>query len=273
MSKKNGDGKNRSVLPEEVQRLIMRKLQQRKREQEMLQVSANQTAYSKLHDEVVANIRLQRLGAAFTSVPLTAYREIVASATAITKDWPGIVWETTASILEKAQVLLRDSLVLNKIVDEFAWGIGQNPFTLSYIDPERFRGAVHREAGRYGVIQQDVMASFNSQLEFTAAAAQCLILNTASQAREVISIAIDEHLLAQRHSASSVASNFSTLITTQREIRKQATQKQYQAWQKAYRYLKRKRRNMSDVWYAQQIAKMDIAKDRDADTIRKYMKK
>jgi hypothetical protein len=58
-----------------------------------------------------------------------------------------------------------------------------------------------------------------------------------------------------------------------RESRKLDTQKQYQTWQKAYRVLTRKRRNMSDVWYSQQIAKTDIANNRDAETIRKHMKR
>lgn len=58
-----------------------------------------------------------------------------------------------------------------------------------------------------------------------------------------------------------------------RESRKLDTQKHYQSWQKAYRDLKRKHRNMSDVWYSQQIAKTEIANCRDAETIRKRMKK
>lgn len=57
-----------------------------------------------------------------------------------------------------------------------------------------------------------------------------------------------------------------------REARKLDTQDMYESWRKAYRELKRRRRNMSDVWYSQQIAKMDIAKGRSADTIRKNMK-
>jgi hypothetical protein len=47
----------------------------------------------------------------------------------------------------------------------------------------------------------------------------------------------------------------------------------YGQWRKAYRELKKKRPNMSDVWYSQQIAKLDIALGRDAETIRKQMKK
>lgn len=272
-SKKSGGGKNRTTLPEEVQRHITRKLRQRQRKQEKLLISANQIAYSKLHEEVVANIRTRKLGAAFISVPLAAYHEIVANTTAMTKEWPGIVWETISSTLEKAQVLLRDGLVLNKIVDEFAWAIGQPPFTLSYIGPERFKGTVHREAGRYGMNQQDVLAEFDRQMGHAATAAQCEILDTASHAREGIGIAIDDYLLAQRDRASAVASNSFAPSTTQREIRKLATQKQYQAWQKAYRVLKRKHRNKPDSWFEKQIAKMDIANGRDADTIGKHMKK
>ncbi len=47
----------------------------------------------------------------------------------------------------------------------------------------------------------------------------------------------------------------------------------YEAWRKAYRDLKKQRRNMSDVWYSRQIAKMNIANGRSAETIRKHMKK
>lgn len=58
-----------------------------------------------------------------------------------------------------------------------------------------------------------------------------------------------------------------------REARKLDTYEMYKSWQKEYQKLKRKRQNMSDVWYSQQIAKMDIAQSRSAETIRKEMKK
>lgn len=59
----------------------------------------------------------------------------------------------------------------------------------------------------------------------------------------------------------------------QREARKLETQAMYEDWRKAYRELRKRRANMSDVWYAQQIAKMDIASGRDYSTIRKHMKR
>ena len=45
----------------------------------------------------------------------------------------------------------------------------------------------------------------------------------------------------------------------------------YESWQKAYRDLKKKRRNRSAVWYSRQIAKLEIGVGRNADTIRKHM--
>ena len=54
-----------------------------------------------------------------------------------------------------------------------------------------------------------------------------------------------------------------------REARKLDTQARDQALQKAYRKLKRKRPGMSDVWYAQQIAKRTVAGGLSPETIRK----
>ena len=58
-----------------------------------------------------------------------------------------------------------------------------------------------------------------------------------------------------------------------REARKLDTKALHESWRKEYRALKQRRPEMSDVWYSQQIAKMDIAKGRSAETIRKHMKR
>lgn len=64
-----------------------------------------------------------------------------------------------------------------------------------------------------------------------------------------------------------------TPTNVKREARKLNTQAIYESWSKAYRKLRKKRPNMSDVWYSRKIAKMDLAKGRNAETIRKKMKK
>jgi len=64
-----------------------------------------------------------------------------------------------------------------------------------------------------------------------------------------------------------------TKSEVKREARKLDTQTMYASWQKKYRELKRSKPGNSDSWCAKQIAKLGIAKDRDAETIRKNMKK
>ena len=81
--------------------------------------------------------------------------------------------------------------------------------------------------------------------------------------RTMIRQLVDSSTSADKHYTPSIA---------RQEARKLETQAMYQSWRKEYRKLRKKRRNMSDVWYSQQIAKIDIAKGRDASTIKKHMK-
>lgn len=71
--------------------------------------------------------------------------------------------------------------------------------------------------------------------------------------------------------ASSTADNRHTPSIAKRESRKLDTQAMYKDWQKAYRDLRKKHKHKSETWYSQQIAKMPIAKDRSASTIKKHM--
>jgi hypothetical protein len=64
-----------------------------------------------------------------------------------------------------------------------------------------------------------------------------------------------------------------TPSNAKRAARKLETQATYEGWRKAYQNLRKQRPHMSDVWYSQQIAKQEIAAGRDAETIRKHMKK
>jgi hypothetical protein len=58
-----------------------------------------------------------------------------------------------------------------------------------------------------------------------------------------------------------------------REAGKLKTQAMYKIWQKKYRELKRSKPGKTDGWYAKEIVKRGIAHGRDAETIRKNMKK
>jgi len=84
---------------------------------------------------------------------------------------------------------------------------------------------------------------------------------------------LDDSMILRLVDAATTADERYTPSDVKREARKLDTQAMYESWKKAYRDLKKKRRDMSDVWYSQQIAKMDIGKGSKAETIRKNMKK
>lgn len=71
----------------------------------------------------------------------------------------------------------------------------------------------------------------------------------------------------------SESSNRYQPSTARREARKLDTQAMYENWQKEYRKLKRKNPKKSDQWCSLQIAKLEVARGRDAETIRRHMKK
>jgi len=83
---------------------------------------------------------------------------------------------------------------------------------------------------------------------------------------------LDQAMIRQLVDSATTADNRYTPTNARREVRKLDTQAMYESWQKEYRRLKERRPNMSDVWYSQQIAKMAIAKGRNAGTIKKNMK-
>jgi len=76
----------------------------------------------------------------------------------------------------------------------------------------------------------------------------------------------------QRPHADTVEANRAQGSTVRREARKLDTQATYKLWQKAYRMAKKTHPNKSDIWYSKHIARLAIAKGRDAETIRKHMK-
>ena len=71
--------------------------------------------------------------------------------------------------------------------------------------------------------------------------------------------------------AATTADPRYTPSTTRREARVLDTQARYARWQQAYRVLKQQRPQMSDVWYARQIAKQAAGASCHASTIRKHM--
>jgi len=84
---------------------------------------------------------------------------------------------------------------------------------------------------------------------------------------------LDDAQIRHLVDSATTADDRYTPSNARREARKLDTKAMYESWRKVYRELRREKPGMSDVWYSLKIAKMDIAKGRDADTIRKHMKK
>jgi len=84
---------------------------------------------------------------------------------------------------------------------------------------------------------------------------------------------LDDAHIRQLVDSATTADIRYTPSNARREVGKLDTQAKCESWRKEYRALRRRRPGMSDVWYSQQIAKMDIANGKDAETIRKKMKK
>jgi len=84
---------------------------------------------------------------------------------------------------------------------------------------------------------------------------------------------LDGDIIRRMVDAATTADNRYTPSQVKREARKLDTQALHASWQRKYHELKRSKPGRPDTWYAQLIAKMDIAQNRDPETIRKNMKK
>jgi hypothetical protein len=84
---------------------------------------------------------------------------------------------------------------------------------------------------------------------------------------------IDAALIRDLVDSATTADPRYTPSNARREARKLDTRAMYDRWRREYGVLKRSRPKMSDVWYAQQIAKGACGAGRTAETIRKHMKR
>lgn len=82
---------------------------------------------------------------------------------------------------------------------------------------------------------------------------------------------VDGAAIRQLVDSTTMGDSRYTPSNARREARKLKTQALHERWRRKYHALKKSRPGMSDVWYAQQIAKMNIAESRSAETIRKHM--
>jgi hypothetical protein len=82
---------------------------------------------------------------------------------------------------------------------------------------------------------------------------------------------INKIAIRQLVDTAITADNRYTPSHARQEVGKMTTKALYASWHKEYLVLNKKKPGMTDVWYSQQIAKMDIAEGRNYSTIKKNM--
>jgi hypothetical protein len=83
---------------------------------------------------------------------------------------------------------------------------------------------------------------------------------------------LDDTMICRLVDVATTADKRRTPSDVKRESRKLATKAVHESWKKEYSKLKKTHPNMSDLWYSKKIAKMPIANNCKAETIRKNMK-
>ncbi|HET7100048.1 MAG TPA: hypothetical protein VFJ52_02765 [Terriglobia bacterium] len=86
-------------------------------------------------------------------------------------------------------------------------------------------------------------------------------------------LSVDAEAIRQLVDVATAGDPRYTPSVARSEARKLKTQALHESWRKEYRALKQRRPDMSDVWYSEQIAKLDIARGKSAETIRKHLKR
>jgi hypothetical protein len=84
---------------------------------------------------------------------------------------------------------------------------------------------------------------------------------------------IDVAMIRYLVDSETTANPRHTPSNARREARKLETQARHGRWRTAYREQKKKHPKKSDAWHAQRIAKGEFGDGRNAETIRKNMKK
>jgi hypothetical protein len=185
-------------LPKDVRNLIFRKLRHLQQIQKKKWISTNQAAYSKLNASTSGSTRPEQIGRVFVKTALEAFQDITSYAEVVAIDWPETVWEVTHSILEKLNIQLNDGEELKEIIMYFTDAKNKYLSIINHIDPERHKNIVRRQAGRFGIIENDIQTELYSMIDREAKKAQCGVLNHSSLKQEDINFAIDEYIITKQ---------------------------------------------------------------------------
>ena len=113
--------------------------------------------------------------------------------------------------------------------------------------------------------QPDALPASDGALELVAGNNAVPLAELVSYRADGIT-SIDQAMIRQLVDTATTGDSRYTPTNARREARKLETQALHESWRRNTRRLKKRRPEMSDVWYSQQIAKMGIAKGRSSET-------
>jgi hypothetical protein len=194
---------NAESLPDEVGRLIDRKLRLMRRQAEMrlggIQVEMDQAVKTLIVDGLDAH----KSKAAIHVGTLRAYRETVPQVVQITAEWPGAVWEAMEPILDRASIGRNHRRAIAGMLYSHAWRADELPWTAHWADAQHFAGTVHQVLNGYGLERDSSNPEFERLLSLESSKAHVGFANRGRMGLGDAEIALDEYLLAHGANESS----------------------------------------------------------------------
>ena len=187
-----------SPLPDDVKRLVVRKLRKLRREFDFRLVEAKNEAFASIETGIGPALRERAVCYAMTTLPLVAYRALAAKIIAEIQGLPVAVWEDTKATIESARLdapVSRSELI--GLLEDFTWRAKEANFALQFLDATQYLAAVGRSFDRRGLNDKQMLARLKESILRQHALATVGINNIARRGREAAEIEIDEYVLSR----------------------------------------------------------------------------
>ena len=155
---------NAEPLPDEVERLIDRKLRLMRRQAEMRLGGIKVEMGQPVKTLIVDGLDARKSKAAIHVGTLRAYRETVPQVLQITAEWAGAVWEAIEPILDRASIGQNHRGAIAGMLYSHVWRADELPWTAHWADAQHFAGTVHRAMDRYGLASDSSNPDFERQM-------------------------------------------------------------------------------------------------------------
>lgn len=187
---------NLDALPDEVGRLIHRKLRLMRRQAEMRLTAINTEMGQAVQTQLQEDLKARKSTDAIYMGALAAYRGSTEAILRVTAEWPVIVWGAAKQILDHASFSTAHGENITKLLCAHIWQPDEIPWTARWADPGRFTRMVVRIMGRCGLAKDSSVAVFERQLALESGKVDSAMLTRGRVALEEALTGLDEYLLA-----------------------------------------------------------------------------